>query len=91
MLQNASVSLINIAITEIILSRTNPEKTGSILGTAQSIFSLAFLLAPVSSGFVYELYSFNGVSVLKVLTSSTALTFSLFLLRTKVGHKKKKS
>ncbi|PSN50441.1 hypothetical protein C0J52_04942 [Blattella germanica] len=83
-------SLLGVTISEIILLRTAPDQRGSILGTAQSIMSLSFLLTPISSGIVYEVYGHNGLSVLKVLTATASLLFSLFLCRNKRDDKKKK-
>jgi hypothetical protein len=88
MLLSAACSVLRITISEIILQRTTPDQRGSLIGSAQSIMSLSLFAAPLFSGLTYELYGFQGMSTLKIVTALAALLFSVFLFKYKIEVKK---
>ncbi|XP_069685452.1 major facilitator superfamily domain-containing protein 9-like isoform X2 [Periplaneta americana] len=86
MLISATYSLLRITISEIILQRTSADQMGSLVGCAQSMFSLSHLVSPITSGVAHELYGFQGPTVLKAITALITLSASCSLFRHKVKN-----
>lgn len=84
---SASSSLLRIVTSQIILQRTEPDQTGSLIGSGQSISSVARLIAPLCSGLAYDIFGFHGTSVLKIAVTATAVTLSSFLSIHRRKHK----
>jgi MFS family permease len=83
---SASSSLLRIVTSEIILQRTAPDQRGSVIGSGQSMSSVARLIAPLCSGFAYDMYGFYGTSVVRIAVTIIALSLSSI----RVIHQRKK-
>jgi MFS family permease len=82
----ASSSLLRIATSEVILQRTESDQRGSLIGSGQSMSSVARLIAPFCSGLAYDVFgSYYGISVLRtaVTTAAVALCTILCMRQTK--------
>jgi MFS family permease len=76
---SASSSLLRITTSEIILQRTEPDQRGSLIGSGQSMSSIARLIAPLCSGLAYDMFGFYGTSALRIAVPATAVTLSSIL------------
>ncbi|KDR24236.1 Major facilitator superfamily domain-containing protein 9 [Zootermopsis nevadensis] len=86
---STSVCLLKTATLEIIKQRISLNKKGSVKGPGQYAFSAARLFAPVCTGLVYDMYGFQGTSLLKVVVAGIATALSYSLLLQQVQDKKK--
>jgi predicted MFS family arabinose efflux permease len=86
---STSVCMLKTATLQIIKQRIILDKKGPVKGSGQFAFSAAQLFAPVCTGLIYDMYGFQGTSILKVVVAgiATALSYSLFLQQ--VQDKKK--
>jgi hypothetical protein len=78
---STSVCLLKIATLEIIKMRIVLDKKGPVKVSGQFAFSAARLFAPVCTGLIYDMYGFQGTSILKVVVAgiATALSYTLFV------------
>ncbi|KAJ9581713.1 hypothetical protein L9F63_023101 [Diploptera punctata] len=77
---SASASLLRITTSEIIMQRTPPNQRGSLIGSGQSMSSVARMLAPLCSGIAYDMFSFHGLSILKISSAFLATFLTAFLV-----------
>jgi hypothetical protein len=71
---------LRIVTSEIILQRTAPDQRGSLIGSGQSMSSVARLIAPLCSGLAYDVFGFYGTSVLRTAVTTIALSLSSFMV-----------
>ncbi|XP_069685454.1 major facilitator superfamily domain-containing protein 9-like [Periplaneta americana] len=76
----AAGSLLRITTSEIILQRTEPDQRGSLIGSAQSMSSIARLVAPLCSGLAFDWFGFYGTSLLRLAAPVTATALSAVLV-----------
>jgi predicted MFS family arabinose efflux permease len=76
---SASSSLLRIVTTQVILQRTEPDQRGSLIGSGQSMSSVARLIAPLCSGLAYDMFGFHGTSVLRIAVTAVAMALSSVL------------
>jgi MFS family permease len=76
---SASSSLLRIVTSQIILQRTEPDQRGSLIGSGQSMSSVARLIAPLCSGLAYDMFSFHGTSVLRIAVTATSVALAFIL------------
>lgn len=76
---SAAGSLLRITTSEIIMQRTAPNQRGSLIGSSQSMSSIARLMAPLCSGIAYDMFSFQGLAVLKIVSAAFATVLTAFL------------
>ncbi|XP_023716956.1 major facilitator superfamily domain-containing protein 9 isoform X3 [Cryptotermes secundus] len=84
-----SMSLLKSATAEMMRQRTVLDKKMPITGLGQSVFSAARLFAPVCTGLIYDMYGFQGTSVLKIVAAGIATALSYFIFLRQVQDKKK--
>ncbi|PNF42296.1 Major facilitator superfamily domain-containing protein 9 [Cryptotermes secundus] len=77
---SASSSLLRIVTSEVILQRTAPNQRGSLIGSGQSMSSVARLIAPLCSGLAYDKFGFCGTSMLRIAVTITALSLSSIMV-----------
>lgn len=77
---SASSSLLRIVTSEVILQRTAPDQRGSLIGSGQSMSSVARLIAPLCSGLAYDMFGFYGTSVMRIGVTITALSLSSIMV-----------
>jgi hypothetical protein len=73
----------------MVRQRAVLDKKLPVIGLGQSVFSTARLFAPVCTGLLYDMYGFQGTSVLKVVTAGIATTLSYFISLRHLQDKKK--
>jgi predicted MFS family arabinose efflux permease len=84
-----SMSLLKSTTVEMMRQRVVLDKKMPVIGLGQSVFSAARLFAPVCTGLIYDMYGFQGTSVLKVVAAGTATLLSYFISLHQVEDKKK--
>uniref|UniRef100_A0A1B6DTI1 Major facilitator superfamily (MFS) profile domain-containing protein n=1 Tax=Clastoptera arizonana TaxID=38151 RepID=A0A1B6DTI1_9HEMI len=74
-----SSSLLRIMTTEVLLERAMPDQRGSLLGSENTIASIAYLIGPSLSGFCRDQFGPICVSILSVLLTGIGATLSAIL------------
>lgn len=76
-------SLLRIIGTNMAIERTMPDNRGSLMGTLNSVNSLARLFGPLCSGIALDLMGSYGSSLLSVASSALGSLISLSVMRKK--------
>lgn len=76
---SASSSLLRIVTSEVILQRTESDQRGSLIGSGQSMSSVARLIAPFCSGLAYDVFGSYGISVLRTAVTTAAVALCTIL------------
>jgi predicted MFS family arabinose efflux permease len=83
-----SMSLLKSTTVEMMRQRAVLDKKMPVIGLGQSVFSAARLFAPVCTGLIYDMYGFQGTSVLKVVAAGIAALLSYFISLRQIQDKK---
>ena len=83
---SASSSLLRIVTSEVILQRTECDQRGSLIGSGQSMSSVARLIAPFCSGLAYDMFGFYGIALLRMAVAAVAVALCTILCM----HQRKK-
>jgi predicted MFS family arabinose efflux permease len=83
-----SMCLLKSTTVEMMRQKVVLDKEMPVVGLGQSVFSVARLFAPVCTGLVYDMYGFQGTSVLKIMAAGTATMLSYFISLHQVQDKK---
>jgi len=76
---SASSSLLRIVTSEVTLQRTESDQRGSLIGSGQSMPSVARLIAPFCSGLAYDVFGSYGISVLRTAVTAAAVALCTIL------------
>lgn len=76
---SASSSLLRIVTSEVVLRRTESDQRGSLIGSGQSMSSVARLIAPFCSGLAYDVFGSYGISVLRTAVTTAAVALCTIL------------
>jgi MFS family permease len=76
---SASSSLLRIVTSEVILQRTESNQRGSLIGSGQSMSSVARFIAPLCSGLAYDVLGSYGISVLRTAVTTVAVVLCTIL------------
>ena len=76
---SASSSLLRIVTSEVILQRTKSDQRGSLIGSGQSMSSVARFIAPFCSGLAYDVFGSYGISVLRTAVTAVAVALCTIL------------
>ncbi|XP_067010305.2 major facilitator superfamily domain-containing protein 9 isoform X2 [Anabrus simplex] len=76
---SVSSSFLRIIGLECVLQRTPLDKRGSVVGSSNSISSIARLVAPLCSGAIHDVAGYFGVSLVSILTASSGAALAGFL------------
>lgn len=74
-----SSSLLRIITTEVLLERALPEHRGSLIGSENTIASIAYLIGPFLSGFCRDQFGPICISILSVLLTGMGATLAAIL------------
>nr|CAD7204082.1 unnamed protein product [Timema douglasi] len=78
---SASTSLLRLSTNDMVIRRTPPDKRGSLVGSGNSISSVARLIAPIVSGSLHDLISRWGTFIFSVASAGLGTLLSLYLIR----------
>jgi predicted MFS family arabinose efflux permease len=84
-----SMSLLKSTMVDMVRQRAVLDKKMPVIGLGQSVFSAARLFAPVCTGLIYDMYGFQGTSILKVVAAGIATALSYFIFHRQGQDKKK--
>ncbi|GFG40568.1 hypothetical protein Cfor_04490 [Coptotermes formosanus] len=76
---SASSSLLRIVTSEVTLQRTESDQRGSLIGSGQSMSSVARLIAPLCSGLAYDMFGSYGISLLRMAVPAAAVALCTIL------------
>ncbi|CAG2059397.1 unnamed protein product [Timema podura] len=86
---SASTSLLRLSTNDMVIRRTPPDKRGSLVGSGNSISSVARLIAPIVSGSLHDLISRWGTFIFSVASAGLGTLLSLYLIRNIQARKEK--